>query len=41
MTRAHFREILTETAVITTSASFLFWYIAVKIASLPWGAWRF
>ncbi len=41
MTRVHFREFLTESLVFTTSATFLFWYVAAKIAVWPWGAYRF
>jgi hypothetical protein len=41
MTRAYFSEIVTETIVFTTSAGFLAWYIAAKIAVWPWGAYRF
>ena len=41
MTWAHFGEIVTETIVLTSSAAFLTWYIAVKLAAWPWGAWHF
>jgi hypothetical protein len=41
MTRAYFRERVTETLVFTTSATFLACYIAAKIAAWPWGACRF
>ena len=41
MTRAHFREIVVETLMITTSATILVWYIAAKIVACPWVAGRF
>ena len=41
MTRVQFREALTEAIVLTSSAGFLVWYVAAKIAVLPWGAIRF
>lgn len=40
MTLTRARECLTEAAMVATSAAFLAWYLAVKLAMWPWGAFR-
>lgn len=40
MTRIQAREFLTEALVVATSAAFLAWYLAVKLTTWPWGAFR-
>ena len=41
MTRSYFTQIATEVVMFAGSGLFLAWYIWVKVAVWPWGAWSF
>lgn len=40
MTRIQAREYLTEALIVASSGAFLAWYLAVKLTTWPWGAFR-